>query len=49
MYSDLGTTRKVDCETPEQFMDVLDVVHSTADPALIEYKDLASVDGDVTS
>ena len=30
-------------------MDVLDVVHSTADPALIEYKDLASVDGDVTS
>jgi len=49
LYSDLGTTRKVDCETPEQFMDVLDVVHSTADPALIEYKDLASVDGDVTS
>ena len=49
LYSDLGTTRKVDCETSEQFMDVLEVVHSTADPALIEYKDLATVDGDVTS
>ena len=49
LYSDLGTTRKVECETTDQFMDVLDVIQSTADPALIEYKDLATIDGDVTS
>ena len=49
LYSDLGTTRKVECETTDQFMDVLDVINSTADPALIEYKDLATIDGDVTS
>ena len=37
LYSDLGTTRKVECETTDQFMDVLDVINSTADPGLIEY------------
>tara|TARA_B100001113_G_scaffold282440_1_gene237423 strand:- start:38 stop:253 length:216 start_codon:yes stop_codon:yes gene_type:complete len=49
LYSDLGTTRKVDCDTTKQFMDVLEVVTSQADPELIEYKDLATIDGDVTS
>ena len=49
LYSDLGTTRKVDCETTKQFMDVLEVVTSQADPELIQYKDLATINGDVTS
>tara|TARA_B100000287_G_scaffold38510_1_gene35310 strand:- start:5072 stop:5281 length:210 start_codon:yes stop_codon:yes gene_type:complete len=47
LYSDLGTTRHVDCETTEQFMDVLDVVQSTADPELIEYASLTTTENEV--
>ncbi len=41
LYSDLGSTRKVDCETTEQFMDVLEVVTSQADPEIIKYAEIA--------
>ena len=41
LRSSKGTSRKVDCETSEQFMDVLEVVTNQADPDLIEYTDLA--------
>ena len=47
LYSDLGTTRQVACETTEQFMDVLDVVQSTADPGLIEYASLTTTENEV--
>ena len=37
LYSDLGSTRQVVCETTEQFMDVLEVVTTKAEPDIIEY------------
>lgn len=44
LLSSKGTSRKVECETTEQFMDVLEVVTNQADPDLIEYTDLAIID-----
>tara|TARA_A100000164_G_C21229156_1_gene461842 strand:+ start:118 stop:327 length:210 start_codon:yes stop_codon:yes gene_type:complete len=44
LRSSKGTSRKVECETTEQFMDVLEVVTNQANPDLIEYTDLAIVD-----
>ena len=37
LYSDMGSTRQVVCETTEQFMDVLEVVTKKAEPDIIEY------------
>tara|TARA_B100001113_G_C21037868_1_gene590973 strand:+ start:656 stop:856 length:201 start_codon:yes stop_codon:yes gene_type:complete len=37
LYSDMGSTRQVVCETTEQFMDVLEVVTTKAEPDIIEY------------
>ena len=37
LYSDMGSTRQVVCETTEQFMDVLEVVPTKAEPDIIEY------------
>jgi len=36
LYSDLGETKEVDCESTQQFMDVLEVVR-----ALVPEKDVA--------
>ena len=44
LHSSKGTRRKVECETSEQFMSVLEVITNQADPDLIEYTDLAIVD-----
>ena len=44
LLSSKGNYRKVECETTEQFMDVLEVITNQADPDLIEYTDLAIVD-----
>ena len=41
MLSDEGNTKTVQCDTTEEFMNVLDVVTSQLDPEQIEYADLA--------
>tara|TARA_B100001113_G_scaffold199792_1_gene163680 strand:+ start:750 stop:953 length:204 start_codon:yes stop_codon:yes gene_type:complete len=41
LYSDLGSTRQVVCETTEQFMDVLEVVTTKAESELIEYAEIS--------
>ena len=40
LESDEGTKKKVVCDTTEEFMNVMEVVTSTADPKLIKYADL---------
>ena len=41
LLSDQGTTKEVNCDTTEEFMNVLEVVTSNLDPEQIEYADLA--------
>jgi hypothetical protein len=41
LLSDQGTTKEVNCETTEEFMNVLEVVTSNLDPEQIEYADIA--------
>ena len=41
LYSDMGSTRQVVCETTEQFMDVLEVVTTKAESELIEYAEIS--------
>lgn len=41
LLSDYGNTKEVQCETTEQFMNVLDVVTSNLEPEQIRYADLA--------
>jgi len=41
LLSDEGNTKTVQCDTTEEFMNVLDVVTSQLDPEQIEYADLA--------
>jgi hypothetical protein len=41
LISDQGSERMVECETVNEFMNVLDVVTSQLDPDQIEYADLA--------
>ena len=41
LLSDQGTTKEVQCDTTEEFMNVLEVVTSQLDPEQIEYADLA--------
>lgn len=41
LLSDQGSERLVECETVEEFMNVLDVVTSQLQPEQIEYADLA--------
>jgi hypothetical protein len=41
LLSDQGSERKVECDTVEEFMNVLEVVTSQLDPEQIEYADLA--------
>jgi hypothetical protein len=41
LLSDQGTTKEVNCDTTEEFMNVLEVVTSNLDPKQIEYADLA--------
>lgn len=41
LLSDQGTEKRVECDTVEEFMNVLDVVTNQLDPEQIEYADLA--------
>ena len=41
LISDQGSERLVECETVQEFMNVLDVVTSQLNPDQIEYADLA--------
>jgi hypothetical protein len=41
LLSDQGSERLVECETVQEFMNVLDVVTSQLQPEQIEYADLA--------
>ena len=41
LLSDQGTTKEVNCDTTEEFMNVLEVVTSNLAPEQIEYADLA--------
>ena len=41
IISDDGEERTITCETTEQFMDVLEVVTSQADPEIIKYAEIA--------
>jgi hypothetical protein len=41
LLSDQGSTKEVNCETTEEFMNVLEVVTSNLDPEQIEYADIA--------
>jgi hypothetical protein len=41
LLSDEGSTKTVQCDTTEEFMNVLDVVTSQLNPEQIEYADLA--------
>jgi len=41
LLSDQGSERVVECDTVEEFMNVLEVVTSNLDPEQIEYADLA--------
>lgn len=44
LLSDKGTTKEVNCDNTEEFMNVLEVVTSNLDPEQIEYADLAIYD-----
>lgn len=37
LYSNVGTTKQIDCETVNQFMNVLDVVRSRLDESVLVY------------
>ena len=41
LLSDQGTERLVECDTVDEFMNVLEVVTAQLDPEQIEYADLA--------
>lgn len=41
LLSDQGTTKEVNCDTTEEFMNVLEVVTSNLEPDQIEYADIA--------
>lgn len=41
LLSDHGSTKEVNCNTTEEFMNVLEVVTSNLEPEQIEYADLA--------
>lgn len=41
LLSDQGSERMVECETVEEFMNVLEVVTAQLEPEQIEYADLA--------
>jgi hypothetical protein len=41
LLSDHGSERRVECDTVEEFMNVLEVVTAQLDPEQIEYADLA--------
>jgi len=41
LLSDQGSERLVECETVQEFMNVLEVVTAQLDPEQIEYADLA--------
>jgi hypothetical protein len=41
LTSDQGSERMVECETVQEFMNVLEVVTANLDPDQIEYADLA--------
>ena len=41
IISDEGDEKIVRCETPEQFMDVMEVVNELLEPERIKYADLA--------
>ena len=41
IYSNEGDTKKVKCDTTEQFMDVLDVVLDKADPSIVKYAEVS--------
>ena len=41
LISDQGSERMVECETVQEFMNVLEVVTANLDPDQIEYADLA--------
>jgi len=41
LLSDQGSERLVECDTVDEFMNVLDVVTSNLNPEQIEYADLA--------
>ena len=41
MYSDDGSKRKVRCDTTKQFMEVLALVLTNADPDIVEYADVS--------
>jgi len=49
LLSDQGSERLVECETVQEFMNVLDVVTSQLQPEQIEYADLAIYGQDNTS
>ena len=40
-YSDDGSKRKVQCDTTKQFMEVLALVLTNADPDIVEYADVS--------
>jgi hypothetical protein len=41
LLSDQGSTKEVQCETTEQFMNVLEVVTSNLEPDQIEYAEIS--------
>ena len=41
LHSDDGQKRKVKCDTPQQFMDVLELINNSADPRIVEYADIS--------
>ena len=41
---DDGQKRKVKCDTPQQFMDVLQLINNSADPRIVEYADISTTE-----
>ena len=41
LFSDEGNSKRVDCETSKQFMNVLEVVTANLNPEQIKYSELA--------
>jgi len=44
LHSDDGQKRKVKCDTPQQFMDVLELINNSADPRIVEYADISTTE-----
>ena len=44
LYMDDGQKRKVKCDTTQQFMEVLQLINKSADPKIVEYTDISTIE-----